>query len=663
MGNMSIAAKLICGFGAVVTVVVGLAVFAFGNARSNQASFAEYRHTARLSNEAAVLSKAITAMRLEVMKFRSGQISDMRGIVDGFVADALASVDRMSALEASLDLTMVIADLQDYRTGVVQANDLQDQRHQLVNDMLDPTGTAARRDLSQIMESAYRDSDPEAAYYAGLVQQHLMLARFYGADFLLTNAETSRERTLQEIESALIEEDRLLAALQDPSRRALAVSAKANIELYLETFQQVSAIIAERNSIYQDRLDVVGPRAMGIALNIAEAQRAEQDRIGPLLSGQFDSQRGVVLVAGVLGTTIALVLGLMLARGLSRPILSLTGVMQSLAKQDTSVDVPGRERGDELGAMARTVEVFKTGLIEAARLREAQYDEQGKKAKRQQDIENAIVQFEQSSERVLSSVLGAAEEMQSSASVLASTSDETMTEAESVSNASDVASQNVQTVAGAAEELSASIGEISEQVTRSAQMSRNAVSKAQLTQQSIKALAERAEQIGQVVDLISDIAEQTNLLALNATIEAARAGEAGKGFAVVASEVKQLAEQTAKATNKIGEEISTVQSATEQSVSSIEEISIEINQLDEIATAIAAAVDEQGTATSEIAYNVQQVATGTTEVSSGINHVREASKANSSSSADVLAASKQMSSQVDEMKSSISSFLMAIRAA
>ncbi|MGD1888008.1 MAG: hypothetical protein ACFB01_12980 [Cohaesibacteraceae bacterium] len=210
MNKLSIGARLIGGFGMVVLIVVGMAGFAFFNAISNATSFTDYRSTARLSNATSELNSSIMMMRLQVMKFRAGGLQDMRPAVTQEAERAREAIANLQSIDASADISALRDDVDRYVSGVVAANDLQDQRHELVHGTFDPAGIAARRNLTDIMESAYADSDPEAAYYAGRVQQHLMLARFYGADFLLTNADDSRNRTFQEIEAALVEEDQLL---------------------------------------------------------------------------------------------------------------------------------------------------------------------------------------------------------------------------------------------------------------------------------------------------------------------------------------------------------------------------------------------------------------------------------------------------------------------
>ncbi|MEM8836588.1 MAG: methyl-accepting chemotaxis protein [Pseudomonadota bacterium] len=511
-----------------------------------------------------------------------------------------------------------------------------------------------------------------AINYRGSVHDRAIAIR----DVVLTDDPTIRQETLNQIKelaASYAENERAMADLV--SRVGLTAGEEA-------TLGDIDAVQSRTNPLVSEIIALTGngenEKAKALLMNevselfsdwlasinrFIDSKERSNQQIGATVSASVQNYSLTAYTALAIAGLLTLVAGVIVGRSITRPIGQLVSVMGQLASGNLKTEVDGADRQDEIGSMARAVEVFKTNMIETERLRTAQDDEQQARADRQERIEKAIAEFEQTSETVLSSVLGAAQGMKGSASSLASSSEKAMAQAETVSRASEEASQNVQTVAGAAEELSASVNEISGQVARSAEMSRNATTKAQATQATVQALAERAQQIGQVVKLISDIAEQTNLLALNATIEAARAGEAGKGFAVVASEVKQLAEQTAKATGQISEEISAVQEATGASVSSIEEIASEINQLDEIAATIAAAVNQQGSASDEIARNVQQAAQGTGEVTSGLVHVREVSKANSESSAEALNASEAMNRQVDEIKGSIASFLNKIRAA
>ncbi len=253
--------------------------------------------------------------------------------------------------------------------------------------------------------------------------------------------------------------------------------------------------------------------------------------------------------------------------------------------------------------------------------------------------------------------------MKTTARSMATTAEETTRRADAVATASEQASTNVQTVAAAAEELSASVGEISRQVSQSTRIAAQAVEEAERTNHSVQSLAQAAQKIGEVVKLINDIAGQTNLLALNATIEAARAGEAGKGFAVVASEVKSLANQTAKATEDIASQIKAIQEATAHAVSVISGIGGTIGKINEIATTIASAVEEQGAATKEIARNVQQASAGTTQVSSNIGGVTKATADTRQAADDVLSASEALSHHSDDLRAQIASFVRKIRAA
>ncbi|MBI3708643.1 MAG: HAMP domain-containing protein [Proteobacteria bacterium] len=370
----------------------------------------------------------------------------------------------------------------------------------------------------------------------------------------------------------------------------------------------------------------------------------------------------IVVTAGVL--VAAVTLALFLALGLSRPITRMTQAMNRLSGGEMSLEVPDRQRGDEIGQMAQAVQVFKDSMIEAERLRAEQKEsEKRAEAEKKATLAKMADSFEASVKGVVQAVSAAAVQMQSSAQSMSGTAEETQRQATVVAAASEQASTNVQTVAAAAEELSSSIAEIGRQVTNSAKIAGKAVDEAGRTNQLVQGLAETAQKIGDVVKMINDIAGQTNLLALNATIEAARAGEAGKGFAVVASEVKSLATQTAKATEDIAAQVNAIQTATGSAVEANRGISTTIAEINEIATTIASAVEEQGAATQEIARNVQQASKGTSEVSANIAGVTQAAGETGRVSGEVLTASGALAKQATLLHDAVDRFLGSIRAA
>jgi methyl-accepting chemotaxis protein len=350
--------------------------------------------------------------------------------------------------------------------------------------------------------------------------------------------------------------------------------------------------------------------------------------------------------------------------GLSHPIDRLKSVMQAFANNDLSADVPNKDARDEIGDMARTVEVFKTNAIEVERLKQQQLElQQRSAAQRKADMHKLAADFEASVGEVIHTVTTAAAELESDARSLTSTAEREEQLATTVAAASEQASANVQSVASATEEMTASVNEIARQVHESSGIAHQAVDQARLTNERIGALAKAAARIGDVVDLINNIAGQTNLLALNATIEAARAGEAGRGFAVVASEVKALAEQTGKATDEISQQIAGMQSATDQSVTAIKEIGNTIERMSDIASTIAAAVEQQGAATQEIARNVQQAAVGTSQVSNSITDVQQGANETGASSSRVLAAAQSLSRDSGRLRNEVGKFLDTVRAA
>jgi methyl-accepting chemotaxis protein len=349
-------------------------------------------------------------------------------------------------------------------------------------------------------------------------------------------------------------------------------------------------------------------------------------------------------------------------RMLLRPLPRLADVMNRLARDETDVEVAYQMQGDEIGDMARAVQVFKANALEKRRLEQERVEAEARAANEKRVAMKTMAdEFEQSVGSKVTSVLDAASHIDASTKEVRQLASQTSEKSNQVSGAAEGASGNVDSVAAAAEEMSASIGEIARRASESAKIAAGAVQQAETTNETVQSLDIAAQKIGDVVKLINEIAEQTNLLALNATIEAARAGEAGKGFAVVANEVKTLASQTTKATEEISDQINAMQQATTEAVNAISTIRGVIGQVNEAATAIASAVEEQNAATQEIGRNVQSAASDTSKVSSTIAEVRSASDQTMTAIQQAVAAIEGLNGDANDLKTQVGAFLDKVR--
>jgi len=380
--------------------------------------------------------------------------------------------------------------------------------------------------------------------------------------------------------------------------------------------------------------------------------------------GTVSTTNTVLIACTAFALMISGLLAWLIGAGIANPLNAMTAAMKRLASGDTSTEVPGADRKDEIGDMAGAVQVFKDNAIAKEQLEAEQKEAELRSAeeKRQAQIQMAD-DLEDAVKAVVQSIAGAAVQMRDTAQNMAQISDDANHKSTSVAGATEEASANVQTVAAASEEMSSSIAEISRQVDTALDVASNAEKTSGEATDTMKALADMAQNVGTVVSMINDIAEQTNLLALNATIEAARAGEAGKGFAVVASEVKSLASQTAKATSDIEEQVNAMQSATNSSVLSIDEIRNVITQISETSSSIASAIQQQNSSTQEISRNAQEAAVGTQDVANNISVVQSSVQKTGDAASEVLTAAEQLSNQAEDLDQKIDGFLNRLRAA
>jgi len=517
-------------------------------------------------------------------------------------------------------------------------------------------------DLERLTGNVATDQRLEKRVLQGRMQIWMALA---------TGDESHWTKVDEAFKEALTKKDELLAQTQVPENRA-------KVEKLGKTIQDYQSLVQGLKQFKDTNADLESPEAKAI-LAKSLPMSEEIQSIGDELSGIYQSRadetslstesiihdgEALALIIGAVSIVIGLSLSLVIGRGISTQVASITACMSRLSQGDLNVEIHSLDNKDEIGEMARALLVFRDNARQVEALRRQTIEQEAKaKEDRRQTMNQLADQFENSVMDVVEAVSASASQMQSTAQSMSAAAQQANAQAATVASASEHASNNVETVAAAAEELSASIAEISRQVSDAAHISATASEETARTDAMVASLASAADRIGEVVNLINDIAAQTNLLALNATIEAARAGDAGKGFAVVANEVKHLAAQTAKATGEIGEQISAVQEETRRAVGAIRNIGQVIEKVRSISSEISASVEQQGAATGEIARNVQEAARGTQEVSATIVGVSEAAASTGAAAQQVLASASLLSDNSNRLRRHVTDFLATVRAA
>ncbi|MEP3115844.1 HAMP domain-containing methyl-accepting chemotaxis protein [Nisaea sp.] len=662
--NMKFGLKLLIGIGGILILLLINSATSFFGLLEAGAALTRYQ---QLTYQAA----QVTAARADLLK-ASADVQQF--LMDGSAESAKLAHDGIDIVRQNLEgaesrakaeaARSKYAEIQAMLNGYETAFDAvvaSRERRDVTSAEINKDGSDLESKLTAVMADANEAYDAELAFKAGQVLRSLLIQRAELNRYLLDQkAETF---ALVEAEKAPLDAsfDELIANLQFGQDDELTESLKNKVASYQQGLLRVRDHVVSLNVILAEDLEPAAARIIDDAAVAYEAIRGEQIAIGTEAKESIKNTEILSAIATAICVVIGLAAAFLIARGISRPVKVLTGVMARLADGESSTEVPMTERGDEMGEMAKAVMVFRESMLKAEELQEVSRKDQERRDQRTLRIEELTKSFDSTAAETLTSVSEAAENLRGSANSLTQTADRSSSMAGMASSASNQATENVQTVASAAEELSASITEISQQVSRSTQVADQAVEDAEQSRVLVHRLADNSAKIGEVVKLITDIAEQTNLLALNATIEAARAGEAGKGFAVVASEVKNLATQTAQATEEISTQIQTIQDDTQHTVSSIQHIAERIEEINKISAGVATAVEEQSAATQEIARNVSDAASSTGSANENIGGVSDATQETMTISGEVLSASEQVSAKSGDLSKVVQRFLAEMR--
>jgi methyl-accepting chemotaxis protein len=666
LSDISVSARIWGGFIIVQAMLIIVSVGAHMGGNKFEEHLEDVFHVSEDATHVSLIDLHLADMRLSVVSYtytdNKSDITHVKELNSQLHRNITAAIESAVDSNQKSDLKVMLELLDDYVTGFDRIVALGKKRDDLVDNVLNRQGLMARKLISEAVDDSMARQEYRLAAVLGELQETLMLMRLNANKYFADPKEALIAEVKKDAAQVGVQTGAALALTQDPAIRQTVQSIGVAIADYEKTFISVSDVIHEREHLINGEMAKDITQFADLTERTRLSQSAVLKKIHDETEQEIETQNDFGLIVSIIALSVGMFVAYVIARSVIRPVDAITGVMGELAKDNLAVDVPYVQQRDEMGKMANSVNHFKMQLMRVRQL-EAEQAEQKRRAEldRQAAMNEMADSFEGSVGKVVHTVTSAVTELQASAEQMAATAAETSAQASTVAAASQEASANVQTVAAASEELTASINEIARQVERSLAVAAQAESEAQHTSQMIEALSDAVGRIDDIVNLINSIAGQTNLLALNATIEAARAGEAGKGFAVVAGEVKGLAGQTAKATSEIAGHIQAVQQGTANAVNGIRSIATVIADMNRISAAVAAAVQEQSSATGEISRNVDQAAAGTQEVSNSITVVEQAAGDTGAAAAQIRSSALDLSKQAEYLGGEVGRFLAQVR--
>jgi methyl-accepting chemotaxis protein len=662
----SVKGRIILGFGIIMMMLIAATVVNVTLVSGISTDFDQFQAALNRKSQAADIDLTMQKVRVRVNQWLRSMNPDFVKQADQHLAKDVALMaqamknaktdkEKQTLDEMNLALRAYIESW-----GVIQG--LYADEAKIYKDRLIAPAAGIRSDLAELRDD--ESLEPSLSRILGKARDNFMASETLASQYRTSGKKEDADQLKSAIAGTLAALAEAGPRLKSEANSALLKHIATAVGAWRDSFNDVIKVAEARDARLVTWTNKEG-EVMAVGADVLRTEGSTATDQAQAFVVATIARVGIMLLV-LSGVIVAIGVGLswFLAGSITRPLVRMVAVLKQLATNDHSATIPDTDRRDEIGQMAQAAQVFKDNMVETDRLRaERAMTDQKAAAQRKADMAQMADGFESAVGEIIDTVSSAATELEASAGTLTMSAVRSEGLAGTVARASEEASTNVQSVASATEEMSSSINEISRQVAKSANIANEAVDQARKTNDRVAELARAAARIGDVVELINTIAGQTNLLALNATIEAARAGEAGRGFAVVASEVKALAEQTAKATGEISQQIDGIQSATQESVGAIKEIGDIIGRMSEISSTIAAAVEEQGAATREISRNVQQAAQGTTQVSTNIGDVQRGAAETGSASSQVLSAAQSLSSESNRLKMEVGKFMNTVRAA